>query len=683
MMEEKQNPLIGKVLGNCRIERLIGRGGHAAVFLAIQESLQRPVAVKVLLPQVEMSPSLRENFLARFQREAGVIAQLTHVNITHVYDYGRQDGLAYLVMPYYAGGSLQELLKQQGPLSLLQTLTYIEQAASALDYAHQHGVIHRDIKPANFLLASDGRLILTDFGIARLMIESLPASTLTGTGLILGTPEYMAPEMIQGKPVDLHADIYELGIVLFQMLSGKTPFKSTTAYSTMVMHLTEPVPALHAIRRAIPAAVDAVIQRATMKEPQLRFDSAGDLAQALRAAINGVYPHPAPGFSNDTRSVQTEAAPSEWPAAPPASAAPPTPVQRPPAPLPAIQPKWEIPQALPATPAPVSHPSVASSGRTATNRQTTGQDLSSISYSPTRRKGVPLPWFLFLLLALIGISITGVLLAVRSGQSTAQQPTVTITPTTIATATLTPEQVQIQTTLQHYYDSINNRDYQSAYHIWNNDPQSPSTCPAIGAPDNAYSKFANGYSTTVHTSIIFDGPPRLEPGLYVVLLTLHANEVTAAGTRTSTYYEQYSMVQRNGGWKIAKGDHYANPVIGATTPVAIPGSTPTDQARALVQQTYDAINQRNYPLAYSLFGSGFQQNDPYCNFADGYANTQRDDLTFNSVTQQADGSITVMMTILATESNATGTGTQQKTYNWTGTVGQENNLLKILHAVAS
>src|SRR5207245_3580807 len=154
-----------------------------------------------------------QEFLIRFQREADVIAQLEHVNIMPIYEYGEQDNLAYLVMPYLTGGSLSDILARKGALSLTETVVYIEQAAAALDYAHAHHVIHRDLKPGNFLLHTDGRLVLADFGIARMIQDSDSTfrAALTGTGMLLGTPEYMAPEMLNGEPVDHRVDIYEIG----------------------------------------------------------------------------------------------------------------------------------------------------------------------------------------------------------------------------------------------------------------------------------------------------------------------------------------------------------------------------------------------------------------------------------------------------------------------------------------
>ena len=287
-MMSNNSDLAGKVLGTSKIERLIGRGGMGAVYLAQQIRLIRRVAVKVLLPDMVMSREVYNEFLVRFQREANLIAQLEHINIVPIYEYGEQDGLAYLVMPYLTGGSLRDVLTQRGGLSLQETATYLDQAASALDYAHAHGVIHRDLKPANFLLHADGRLVLADFGIARIMQDSsgITGSTLTGTGMFVGTPEYMAPEMARAEHIDHRADIYELGIVLFQMLTGRVPFQGSSPLIVVTKHLQEPLPLLHELNPAIPTTVDTVVQQATAKKREDRFMSAASMAQAFRTAID-------------------------------------------------------------------------------------------------------------------------------------------------------------------------------------------------------------------------------------------------------------------------------------------------------------------------------------------------------------------------------------------------------------
>ena len=290
-MENNARNLIGKTLGTCTLESLIGQGGMGAVYLARQIRPSRYVAVKILLPMVATDSQTNKEFLAQFRQEADVIARLDHINIMPIFEYGELDGLAYLVMPHLPGGSLRDVLVQKGALSLQDTAQYINQAAAALDYAHSHGVIHRDLKPGNFLLHNDGRLVLADFGIARMIQESdsTVRATLTRTGMLLGTPEYMAPEMVLGEQIDSRADIYALGIVLFQMLSGHVPFQGNTPFAVANKQLQEPIPRLHEVIPTIPAAVDALIQKALAKRREDRYTSAGAMAQDLHNAISA--PH--------------------------------------------------------------------------------------------------------------------------------------------------------------------------------------------------------------------------------------------------------------------------------------------------------------------------------------------------------------------------------------------------------
>lgn len=283
-MDTSKYNLIGQTLGTCILEKLIGQGGMGSVYLAKQTRPLRNVAVKVLMPNIATNDQDHQEFLARFRREANVIAKLEHINIMPIYEYGEQDGLAYLVMPYITGGSLREILAERGKLPIDETISYIDQATAALDYAHAYGIVHRDLKPANFLLHADGRLILADFGIARILEDDSTVAGLTSTGALLGTPEYMAPEMARGESLDYRADIYELGVVLYQMLSGHVPFTSNSAYAIIAQHVQEPLPLLHLTNPAISPDVDAVIQKATAKNPNDRYQSGRNMAQALRTA---------------------------------------------------------------------------------------------------------------------------------------------------------------------------------------------------------------------------------------------------------------------------------------------------------------------------------------------------------------------------------------------------------------
>lgn len=280
------NELPGQVLGTCTLQRLLGRGGMGAVYLAQQSRPRRSVAVKVLVPGLLVESRIREEFLARFRREADAIAALDHINIMPVYEYGEQKQLAYLVMPYVAGGTLREVLEQRGILPLNEVLPIIEQAASALDYAHRQGIVHRDLKPGNILFHADGRVLLADFGLAKVLKETTDAdSTLTSLGTVIGTPEYLSPEQATGSQIDPRTDIYSLGVILYQMLGGRVPFTGATPVAIAIKHTMEEPPPITDKNPALPHGVVAVVMKAMAKKPEQRYASAGELAQALRAAI--------------------------------------------------------------------------------------------------------------------------------------------------------------------------------------------------------------------------------------------------------------------------------------------------------------------------------------------------------------------------------------------------------------
>jgi serine/threonine protein kinase len=292
-----RNELIGKTLGTCILEQQIGQGGMGSVYLARQIRPRRQVAVKVLLPGLALDEKARADFLARFRREADAIAALDHIHIIPVYEYGEKDQQAYLVMPYITGGTLRHVLQVRGSLPLKETLPVLEQIAHALDYAHGQGIIHRDIKPGNILFHADGRLLLTDFGLAKILSETseLPVvmdvplpeqreQVSLSQGALIGTPEYLSPEQALGREVDRRTDIYSLGILLFQMLTGRVPFLGTTPIATAIMHAQSDPPSPSALMPTIPPAVEEVILRAIAKQPEERYATAGELLSAFLAA---------------------------------------------------------------------------------------------------------------------------------------------------------------------------------------------------------------------------------------------------------------------------------------------------------------------------------------------------------------------------------------------------------------
>lgn len=280
--------LIGTVLGTCTLQRLIGQGGMGAVYLAQQSRPRRQVAVKVLLPMASLTPKQLAAFLERFRRETDAAASLEHTNIMPVHEYGERGNLAYLVMPYISGGTLRDEMERECPMPLAKVVNYLDQLAAALDCAHAHGVIHRDIKPANILITHEGRLLLTDFGLVKVISESqTPRARLTGEGAPVGTPDYMAPEQVIGDAVDGRSDLYSVGIILYQMITGTTPFQGETPMQIASQHLQIPPPSPQMLRPDLPIAAEQVILRALAKRPADRYAHVQDLASAFRMALVG------------------------------------------------------------------------------------------------------------------------------------------------------------------------------------------------------------------------------------------------------------------------------------------------------------------------------------------------------------------------------------------------------------
>ncbi|HEV2581364.1 MAG TPA: protein kinase [Ktedonobacteraceae bacterium] len=274
------------------MQQLIGQGGMGAVYLAQQSRPRRQVAVKVLLPTTPLKPHHLAAFLERFRRETDAAASLEHPNIMPVYEYGEQDGLAYLVMPYIGGGTLRDVMEVEGQMLLPKVVNYLEQLAAALDFAHARGVVHRDIKPANILITQEGRLLLTDFGLVKIVTEEGQAQVrLTGAGAPVGTPDYMSPEQVMGDEVDGRADLYSLGIILFQMLTATTPFQGETPMQIAAQQLHAQPPMPRRFRAELPEAAQQVILRSLSKRPADRYASGLEMATAFRLALNTLDAH--------------------------------------------------------------------------------------------------------------------------------------------------------------------------------------------------------------------------------------------------------------------------------------------------------------------------------------------------------------------------------------------------------
>jgi serine/threonine protein kinase len=274
-----KDELLGTRIGHCIIREPLGQGGMARVYKGFQEPLDRWVAIKVLPPYYAADP----NFVNRFKLEAQAMARLTHPNIITVHDAGEQDGRLYIVMAYMSGGTLKDRMSRSMEAS--KTLPIIRQVAEALNYAHERSIIHRDVKPVNVLFDDDGRAVLSDFGIAKIMESAEHRLTRPGAGV--GTPEYMSPEQCRGDKVSSRADVYALGVTLYEMLTGRTPFQSDNYTALAHAHIYEPVPPPTLFNSRISPAVEAVVMRALAKEPAHRFGRATDMAQALERAISG------------------------------------------------------------------------------------------------------------------------------------------------------------------------------------------------------------------------------------------------------------------------------------------------------------------------------------------------------------------------------------------------------------
>ncbi len=282
-MSAPDDPRIGTELAGFRIERLLGRGGMGVVYLAEQLKYGRKVALKVLAPELASDASFRE----RFEQEWRTAAKLEHPNIVPIYEAGEADGVLYIAMRYVAGTDLGALLARQGRLTPERAVGIVTQIGSALDAAHAQGLVHRDVKPGNILLsagASDEaeHVYLTDFGVAK---QTRTPAGLTRTGLFVGTVDYSAPEQIEGKEIDGRADVYALGCVLYQCLTGALPYEKDSEVATLYAHLHEPPPALSERRPGLPPAVDAVIAKALAKSPDDRDSTCRELSTAAREAL--------------------------------------------------------------------------------------------------------------------------------------------------------------------------------------------------------------------------------------------------------------------------------------------------------------------------------------------------------------------------------------------------------------
>ncbi|HEU5378886.1 MAG TPA: serine/threonine-protein kinase [Ktedonobacteraceae bacterium] len=334
-MSTENDSLIGKQLGAYQIQANLGEGGMARVYKAYHPRLRREVAIKVILSQI----AERQGFQARFEQEAQVIANLEHPNIVSVYDFGEEGNLTYLVMQYVGGGILRDQLRGARPIETPRAVHYTIQMARALHHAHQRGIVHRDVKPQNMLISStdSNHLLLSDFGIAKLfssgedsVISDMPTRSveqnpqLTSVDQIIGTADYMSPEQVTAKPVDARTDVYALGVVLYQMLTGEVPFHSNTLSGLLFQHVYTPAASVREKNPHIPEILAEITSKALAKAPADRFQTAEAMAQALEYAnMNATNPLASLALSHLTTmpyplsgpsTQQTTRPPQQWPA---------------------------------------------------------------------------------------------------------------------------------------------------------------------------------------------------------------------------------------------------------------------------------------------------------------------------------------------------------------------------------
>ncbi len=267
--------------GRYEIKGEIGRGGMATVYHAYDPRFEREVAIKVLPHEMLHDAQFR----TRFEREAKTIAMLEHPAIVPVYDFGEEDGQPYFVMRYMTGGSLSDRMKL-GPMSVQEAARLMAHLAPALDEAHAKGIVHRDLKPGNILFDQYNEPYVSDFGIAKL---SEAQSNVTGSAIV-GTPAYMSPEQAQGEGIDGRSDIYGLGVILFEMLTGQQPYHGDTPMSVVVKHITDPVPHILDIKPDLPADLERVVEKAMAKDRNDRFQTVKALADDLNAVARGESP---------------------------------------------------------------------------------------------------------------------------------------------------------------------------------------------------------------------------------------------------------------------------------------------------------------------------------------------------------------------------------------------------------
>src|SRR4051812_30295619 len=276
--------LTGRTLGDYQVLRKLGAGGMGQVYLARQLSLKREVALKFL------RTDLKDNVTAlkRFQTEAHAVARLNHANIVHIYEIRERDGLWYMALEYVEGRNLRDYLARKGPPDLPVCLSIIRQVGSALQKAHEQGIVHRDVKPENILVTRKVEVKVTDFGLSRFFAADAQPVHLTQSGVTVGTPLYMSPEQVQGKPTDHRSDVYSFGVPCYHLLAGEPPFRGATAFDVAVKHVQEQPRPLAELRPDLPADLCAMVHKMMAKDPAERYQSVRDVLRDLAKVREGL-----------------------------------------------------------------------------------------------------------------------------------------------------------------------------------------------------------------------------------------------------------------------------------------------------------------------------------------------------------------------------------------------------------